>query len=145
MLAPAWVARYNTWLLIEMTPKGIVFSFLFYLHPDSYTFKIRYAKCPLLWLTEHVMMSHADKLLYCQLYGQEAVCAGNRPTRLAAPQCIVATVTGCLFGACCIARRLSCVWKARCKAVHSSNHFELHGVFLMYDIVSYETLGAKRP
>ena len=25
----AWAARYNTWLLIKLTPKGIVFSFLF--------------------------------------------------------------------------------------------------------------------
>ncbi len=24
-----WAARYNTWLLIELTPKGVVFSFLF--------------------------------------------------------------------------------------------------------------------
>ena len=24
-----WAARYNTWLLIKLTPKGIVFSFLF--------------------------------------------------------------------------------------------------------------------
>ncbi len=23
-----WAARYNTWLLIELTPKGVVFSFL---------------------------------------------------------------------------------------------------------------------
>ena len=25
----SWAARYNTWLLIKLTPKGIVFSFLF--------------------------------------------------------------------------------------------------------------------
>ena len=25
----AWAARYNTWLLIKLTPKGVVFSFLF--------------------------------------------------------------------------------------------------------------------
>jgi len=25
-----WAARYNTWLLITLTPKGVVFSFLFY-------------------------------------------------------------------------------------------------------------------
>ncbi len=25
-----WAAQYNTWLLIELTPKGVVFSFLFY-------------------------------------------------------------------------------------------------------------------
>ena len=25
----AWAARYNTWLLIKLTLKGIVFSFLF--------------------------------------------------------------------------------------------------------------------
>ncbi len=25
-----WAARYNTWLLIELTPKGVVFSFLFF-------------------------------------------------------------------------------------------------------------------
>ncbi len=25
----AWTAWYNTWLLVELTPKGIVFSFLF--------------------------------------------------------------------------------------------------------------------
>ena len=25
-----WAARYNTWLLIKLTPKGVVFSFLFY-------------------------------------------------------------------------------------------------------------------
>ncbi len=24
-----WAARYHTWLLIELTPKGVVFSFLF--------------------------------------------------------------------------------------------------------------------
>ncbi len=24
-----WAARYNTWLLIKLTPKGVVFSFLF--------------------------------------------------------------------------------------------------------------------
>ncbi len=74
-----------------------------------HTFKIRYAKCPLLWATEHVMMSHVDKLIYCQLYGQEAVCAGNCPSMLAALQCIVPTVAGCLYGACCIACCLSCV------------------------------------
>ena len=27
-----WAARYNTWLLIESTPKGAVFSFLFRLY-----------------------------------------------------------------------------------------------------------------
>ncbi len=40
--------------------------------PMLLTFKICYA--PLLWATEHVMMSHVDKLIYCQLYGQKAVC-----------------------------------------------------------------------
>jgi len=25
-----WAARYNTWLLIKLPPKGVVFSFLFY-------------------------------------------------------------------------------------------------------------------
>ena len=25
---PIWAARYNTWLFIKLTPKGIVFSFL---------------------------------------------------------------------------------------------------------------------
>ncbi len=25
-----WAARYNTWLLIALTPKGVVFSFLFF-------------------------------------------------------------------------------------------------------------------
>ncbi len=24
-----WAARYNTWILIKLTPKGVVFSFLF--------------------------------------------------------------------------------------------------------------------
>ena len=28
--AGAWAARYNTWLLIELTPKGIVFSFFLF-------------------------------------------------------------------------------------------------------------------
>ena len=27
------------------------------------------------------------------------------------------------------------LWNARCTAVHYSNHYELHGVFLLYDIV----------
>ncbi len=27
-LADRWAARYNTWLLIKLTPKGVVFSFL---------------------------------------------------------------------------------------------------------------------
>ncbi len=27
-----WAAQYNTWLLIKLTPKGVVFSFLFFLH-----------------------------------------------------------------------------------------------------------------
>jgi len=27
---PWWAARYNTWLLIKLTPKGVVFSFLFF-------------------------------------------------------------------------------------------------------------------
>ena len=27
-----WAARYNTWLLIQLTPKGVVFSFLFLHH-----------------------------------------------------------------------------------------------------------------
>ncbi len=26
----SWAARYNTWLLIKLTPKGVVFSFLFF-------------------------------------------------------------------------------------------------------------------
>ena len=26
-----WAAWYNTWLLIKITPKGVVFSFLFYM------------------------------------------------------------------------------------------------------------------
>jgi len=26
----AWAARYNTWLVIKLTPKGVVFSFLFF-------------------------------------------------------------------------------------------------------------------
>ena len=25
-----WAARYNTWLLIKLTPNGVVFSFLFF-------------------------------------------------------------------------------------------------------------------
>ena len=25
-----WAARYNTWLLIRLTPEGVVFSFLFH-------------------------------------------------------------------------------------------------------------------
>ena len=25
-----WAARYNTWHLIKLTPKGVVFSFLFF-------------------------------------------------------------------------------------------------------------------
>ena len=25
-----WAARYNTWLLIKLSPKGVVFSFLFF-------------------------------------------------------------------------------------------------------------------
>ncbi len=29
-IAYAWAARYNTWLLIKLTPKGVVFSFLFF-------------------------------------------------------------------------------------------------------------------
>ncbi len=28
--AESWAARYNTWPLIEMTPKGAVFSFIFF-------------------------------------------------------------------------------------------------------------------
>ncbi len=28
--ALSWAARYNTWLLIKLTPKGVVFSFLFF-------------------------------------------------------------------------------------------------------------------
>ena len=31
-LALAWAARYNTWLLIKLTLKGVVFSFLFLFH-----------------------------------------------------------------------------------------------------------------
>jgi len=27
-----WAARYNTWLLIKLTPKGVVFSFLFFFY-----------------------------------------------------------------------------------------------------------------
>ncbi len=88
-----------------------------------YTSTIYHAKCPLLRDTEHVMMSHVDELIDCQLYGQEAVCAGSCPSMLAAPQCIVATVAGCLFGACCTACCLKVpvfclLWKAQCKAVH---------------------------
>ena len=29
---PTWAAQYNTWLLIKLTPKGAVFSFLFSPH-----------------------------------------------------------------------------------------------------------------
>ena len=25
----SWAARYNTWLLIELMPQGVIFSFLF--------------------------------------------------------------------------------------------------------------------
>ncbi len=28
VLTDLWAARYNTWLLITLTPKGVVFSFL---------------------------------------------------------------------------------------------------------------------
>jgi len=28
MVCWTWAARYNTWLLIKLTPKGVVFSFL---------------------------------------------------------------------------------------------------------------------
>ena len=31
----SWAARYNTWLLIKLTPKGVVFSFSFF--SASYT------------------------------------------------------------------------------------------------------------
>ncbi len=31
-----WAARYNTWLLMKMTPKGVVFSFLFYAGAGSF-------------------------------------------------------------------------------------------------------------
>ncbi len=27
---PAWAAQYNTWILIKLTPKGIVFALLFF-------------------------------------------------------------------------------------------------------------------
>ncbi len=27
---PIWAARYDTWLLIELTPKGVVFSLQFF-------------------------------------------------------------------------------------------------------------------
>jgi len=30
-----WAARYNTWLLIKLTPKGVVFSFLFNICIDT--------------------------------------------------------------------------------------------------------------
>ncbi len=30
VLHATWAARYNTWLLIKLTPKGVVFSFLFF-------------------------------------------------------------------------------------------------------------------
>ena len=33
-----WAARYNTWLLMKLTPKGAVFSFLFFFHDSSWTF-----------------------------------------------------------------------------------------------------------
>ncbi len=29
-----WAAWYNTWLLIKLTPKGVVFSFLLFSRPD---------------------------------------------------------------------------------------------------------------
>ncbi len=32
----AWAARYNTWLLIKLTLKGVVFSFLFFLFKTSW-------------------------------------------------------------------------------------------------------------
>ncbi len=38
-----WAARYNTWLVIKLTPKGVVFSFLFFQDPvivaDSCTYE----------------------------------------------------------------------------------------------------------
>ena len=67
-----------------------------------HTSTIHYAKCTLLWTTEHVMMSHVDKLIHRQLYGQEAACADSCRSMLA-PQCVVTTIAGCLFGACCTA------------------------------------------
>jgi len=33
LLLLSWAARYNTWLLIKLTPKGVVFSFLLLLLP----------------------------------------------------------------------------------------------------------------
>ena len=32
-LQPAWAAQYNTWLLIKLTPKGVLFSFISSLQP----------------------------------------------------------------------------------------------------------------
>ena len=32
LLISPWAARYNTWLLIRLTPKGVDFSFLFSVH-----------------------------------------------------------------------------------------------------------------
>ena len=31
-----WAARYNTWLLIKLSPKGVVFSFLFFSSQSAY-------------------------------------------------------------------------------------------------------------
>ena len=41
-----WAARYNTWLFIKLTPKGVVFSFLFFSMPWSKAGIVWHAAAP---------------------------------------------------------------------------------------------------
>jgi len=42
-----WAAQYNSWLLIKLTPKGVLFSFLQYmLHPFCHTAEVYRASSP---------------------------------------------------------------------------------------------------
>jgi len=57
-----WAARYNTWLLIKLTPKGVVFSFLFF----SETIDVLILRMPLRVIR---MPSHQERLPLCMLSG----------------------------------------------------------------------------
>ena len=75
-----WAARYDTWLLIKLTPKGVVFSFLFFSQNKilSDLFKTPTNMGHLCWLTSAGQSScqnaQTDKT---QLHTQYTHCVHN--------------------------------------------------------------------
>ena len=57
-----WAARYNTWLLIKLTPKGIVFSLLFFFYSTYHLFGLLRRKAS---ASANITVAYANDVALC--------------------------------------------------------------------------------